>query len=411
MSAFENLLGSSVINHKNEEISTSTLASNEVVGLYFSAHWCPPCRGFTPQLANTYKTLKEKGKKIEIIFVSSDKDQTSFDDYFHSMPWLALDFSKRDKKALLSKKFKVSGIPTLVLLNSDGSVITTGGRGSVGKDPSGDNFPWTPKTVWELLGAELKNNKGETKKVSELRAAQTVFGLYFSAHWCPPCRGFTPKFVETYKALKNQGKPFEVVFLSNDKSEGQFQEYFDLMPWLCLPFDLRQQQEELGEMFECEGIPHLVIISSEGKVINSSAVGEVGEDPQGANFPWKPKPLNELNGGTVSPVNDGPALILHTDESEKSNAEKLLLPIAQEFVPLRERGEEELIFYYATNHPIIDRIRQITTLPLTSPTLYILDIPSGCSYLHEGPFSSEGDIRAFIKSFKDGSAKKVPFKK
>ncbi len=31
-----------------ESVSTATLASKKVIGIYFSAHWCPPCRGFTP---------------------------------------------------------------------------------------------------------------------------------------------------------------------------------------------------------------------------------------------------------------------------------------------------------------------------------------------------------------------------
>ena len=39
-----------------------------------------------------------------------------------------------------------------------------------------------------------------TKKVAEL-AGTKVVGLYFSAHWCPPCRGFTPKLAEAYKAI------------------------------------------------------------------------------------------------------------------------------------------------------------------------------------------------------------------
>jgi len=109
------------------------------IGLYFSAHWCPPCRGFTPRLADFYKDgLKDK---MEIVFVSSDKDQASFNEYSSEMPWLAMPFEKRVEKELLSDAFGVSGLPSLVVLNADGTLITTEGRRHVMADPKGKNFP------------------------------------------------------------------------------------------------------------------------------------------------------------------------------------------------------------------------------------------------------------------------------
>merc|ERR1712039_52843 len=121
------------------------MASGKFIGLYFSAHWCPPCRGFTPKLAEMYKSgLKDK---MEIIFLSSDKDENSFDDYFKDMPWLALPYAKRTEKELLSDTFGVQGIPSLVVLRPDGTVLSTDGRSKVMSDPKGENLPdgWLPK--------------------------------------------------------------------------------------------------------------------------------------------------------------------------------------------------------------------------------------------------------------------------
>ncbi len=62
----------------------------QTVMVYFSAHWCPPCRAFTPQLTRFYTSLKSKRDDFDIVFVSSDKNQAGFDEYYRDMPWLAL---------------------------------------------------------------------------------------------------------------------------------------------------------------------------------------------------------------------------------------------------------------------------------------------------------------------------------
>ena len=48
---------------------------------------CPPCRRFTPELAEYYKQMKEKvGDKLEIVFVSSDRSEDEWREYFGEMP-------------------------------------------------------------------------------------------------------------------------------------------------------------------------------------------------------------------------------------------------------------------------------------------------------------------------------------
>ena len=34
----------SLLSKSGGVVAPSTLSANKVVGLYFSAHWCPPCR-------------------------------------------------------------------------------------------------------------------------------------------------------------------------------------------------------------------------------------------------------------------------------------------------------------------------------------------------------------------------------
>jgi len=91
-------------------------------------------------LAEFYKKMKDK---LEVIFISSDKDEAQWAEYFAEMPWLALPFNDRDRKNKLSEKYGVRGIPTLVLLHStSGKTINANARGLVMQNPSGEGFPW-----------------------------------------------------------------------------------------------------------------------------------------------------------------------------------------------------------------------------------------------------------------------------
>ena len=84
----------------------------------------------------------------------------------------------------------------------------------------------------KLLGEKLKTKDGEVSTAEALKGKQAV-ALYFSAHWCPPCRGFTPKLAEAYTGLVAAGKSFEIVFVSSDREESAFEEYFGEQPWLA----------------------------------------------------------------------------------------------------------------------------------------------------------------------------------
>ena len=55
------------------------LAGKKIICIYFSAHWCPPCRGFTPVLKTFYDEVKNSG--VEIIFVSADQSHNDMISY------------------------------------------------------------------------------------------------------------------------------------------------------------------------------------------------------------------------------------------------------------------------------------------------------------------------------------------
>ena len=64
-----------------------------------------------------------------------------------------------------------------------------------------------------LQEAKLLNKEGKTVSLQEVKDSNNVIGLYFSAHWCPPCKGYTPMLAEKYNELNKEGKKLEIIFV------------------------------------------------------------------------------------------------------------------------------------------------------------------------------------------------------
>ena len=60
--------------------------------------------------------------------------------------------------------------------------------------------------------------------------------IYFSMSHCPPCRLFTPVFIDLYEEINDDIKIFEVIFASCDISQENFDSYYEKMPWLSYEF-------------------------------------------------------------------------------------------------------------------------------------------------------------------------------
>ncbi len=147
------------------------------------------------------------------------------------------------------------------------------GWGNAANADSGDS---TPESFASLFGTNLVNAKMEIVSATNLVGRKV--GVYFSGYWCPPCRAFTPVLVDFHKKLTKEGKPFEIVFVSSDRSQKDMAAYMKevKMPWLALPFE-SERKGALGSKYGVRGVPTLIILDPDGKILSKDGRRDVME--------------------------------------------------------------------------------------------------------------------------------------
>jgi nucleoredoxin len=153
------------------------------------------------------------------------------------------------------------------------------------------------------LNGRLVSLKGRTTVPypgAELAHAKYI-ALYYSAGWCGPCHVFTPALVEFYKKMKPQYPDFEVIFVSQDRSEKEMQSYMleMSMPWPAVRYDFAKSSQALNK-YCGPAIPCLVLLNDKGEVISDSFAdgkylgpGKVGNDLQSLLAAEPPAPLKD----------------------------------------------------------------------------------------------------------------------
>ncbi|CAI2383307.1 unnamed protein product [Moneuplotes crassus] len=133
----------------------------------------------------------------------------------------------------------------------------------------------------ETLGTEFVSNNEEEPVVLLQKIEINKIALLFSAGWCPPSEKFIEKLTEFYNEVNKESKKFEIIYVSADRDQEQFNEHFAKMPWVAIPFDDTERIERLEDLCEPEMIPKLCFLTrnaSEVTVDNAREIIEKAED-------------------------------------------------------------------------------------------------------------------------------------
>jgi len=150
----------------------------------------------------------------------------------------------------------------------------------------------SPSIFKDMLEGKLVALDGKRVTKYEMAQEPQYYAFYFSAHWCPPCRAFTPKLVDFYNAQEGRKKNFEIIFVSSDNDEKSMEEYIkgDSMPWPAIAYRSVDRMKEIKK-YSGRGIPCLVLVDREGKVISDSYNGTTYTGPT--------KVMNEIPAKTA----------------------------------------------------------------------------------------------------------------
>lgn len=142
-----------------------------------------------------------------------------------------------------------------------------------------------PASLSSILPKTLHDASGKEVDPATLKGKHVA--LYFSAHWCPPCRAFTPSLVKFRDA--NAAEGFEIVFVSLDSSDGEKETYIKEMDmkWLSIPGASSPEAQALAQRFQVQGIPSLIVLSPDGTVVTENGREDVMTSPETALSKWK----------------------------------------------------------------------------------------------------------------------------
>jgi len=139
------LVGEKLLSKGNTVVNSAEVLKDKLVALYFSAHWCPPCRQFTPEFSRIYQSLSSSNRPLAVVFISADQDQEAFNEYFGEQPWYAIPYDSTDVREGLNEKFGIRGIPSLLVLDQDANIVTKEGRQDIMKQKEKALDTWEQK--------------------------------------------------------------------------------------------------------------------------------------------------------------------------------------------------------------------------------------------------------------------------
>jgi len=252
-------------------------------------------------------------------------------------------------------------------------------------------------------------------------------GIYCSAHWCPPCRQFTPELAKFYARYKKVEPNFEIVFASSDKTEAEMKSYFTESHGDYLAFDFNAPElKKIKELVAADGIPTFAVYDAEGKLLNKNGVAKVMGGLENveeivANG-WAPPVVGNLANGAEAAgkeINDAMSIIVRCEgcgDDVIKQIEETLTILAKEEVRSSDNDPEVIFFISKELSDIAGKLGELTgkagskrcKVVGDQPLLLCFNIPdNGAFYESAETEITVENVKKFIEACQSGKAKRL----
>ena len=141
--SLSDLFGTELLKADGSQLAVGTLEQNTLIGIYFMSPGCPACGAFNPDLVTAYDEIIGAGNAFEIVMVAQGINPVELSEYMaeEGMGWTAVS-PLSDRPAFLAKRYNVRWVPTLIVIEPDGTIASMSGREQIAGQGAGAWSLW-----------------------------------------------------------------------------------------------------------------------------------------------------------------------------------------------------------------------------------------------------------------------------